>query len=88
MTTAPTYITNAEIARHFGVRPTAVANWRVRYPVEHEVFPTPEPDAWFRSGRDMLPLWLEHRMPEWDAWLARKRAAHAWRPSRAWKAAS
>lgn len=82
MTTAPTYINSAEIARRYGVRPTAVTNWRVRYPVDHEVFPTPEPDAWVVRGETKDPLWLKKREAEWDYWRARKRAARAHRPAR------
>lgn len=83
MTAELCYITAAEVARHFKVRGTAVSNWLVRYPVDHPVFPTPAPDAWMKSGNDRFPLWLAERITDWEAWLARKRAAHAWRPSRA-----
>lgn len=64
------YINVAAIARHVGVTATAVWHWIDRYPPGHPTHPTPTPDAWEETTRGDKPLWLDHCMPDWEAWRA------------------
>lgn len=77
-TTLPRYVRSCDVARHCGVSNQAVNMWRQRYPPDHNVCPTPAPDAWIAA--DEIPLWFEKRLPEWDAWReGRDKAIAEWR---------
>ena len=76
----PRYITNAGLARHFGVEPTAVSNWRGRYPPSGDVLPTPAPAAEEITARGPVPLWREDQLSDWDTWRSdHAEALEAWR---------
>lgn len=78
--TLPCYANNATIARHLGVERNSVGNWRARYPPDGDLLPTPAPDAWERTLRGLVPLWLETRLPEWDDWhAAHQKLLATWR---------
>lgn len=68
----PRYISQATLARRFGVTRTAVANWVARYPPGSEQLPTPAPDAYL----DDRPLWLEESIEAWEVWF--EQHAMAW----------
>lgn len=68
----PQYLSQSQLARHFDVSRTAIANWLMRWPCDDEMLPTPEPDAFV----DHRPLWLQESLPKWDAW--RERHMHRW----------
>lgn len=81
-TTQPRYARSCDVARHCGVSNQAINMWRRRYPPEHTLCPTPAPDAWIAAGGDDIPLWLEHRLPAWDAWRKhRDKVVAQWRRS-------
>lgn len=61
----PRYMSQATLARRFGVTRTAFANWLTRYPPGSERLPTPAPDAYL----DDRPLWLEDSVEAWDTWF-------------------
>lgn len=61
----PRYMSQAALARRFGVTRATVANWLTRYPPGGERLPTPAPDAYL----DERPLWLEESIAAWEAWF-------------------
>lgn len=56
--TGEKYVSQATVARHLGVRQSAVANWMVR----RDTFPVAD------AVVDGAPVWLESRLGEWKAW--------------------
>lgn len=68
----PRYMSQAALARRFGVTRATVANWLTRYPPGSERLPTPAPDAYL----DERPLWLEESIAAWEAWF--EQHAMAW----------
>lgn len=68
----PRYVSQATLARRFGVTRSAFANWLQRYPPESDRLPTPAPDAYVGDR----PLWLEDSIESWEAWF--EQHAMAW----------
>lgn len=67
-TSKPIYMTSSELSRALGYVPHMVTYFLKHWEHDHEL-PCPAPDAYslIKDGY-VNPLWLTHRVPEWQEW--------------------